>query len=1362
MRKSQDAENANSINGGGVAGDLIRAINWSEHELGAPSSWPQSLKSALSICLNSNFAIAIYWGPNLILLYNEPWSPIPGNKHPWAQGKPARQVWPEIWEDIEPQFAKAFTGTPGGSKDALLPMQRHGYTEECYFDFTFTPIYGESGKVEGVFNAVVETTYRVIGERRSSLLQHLTDTLNKLTTDEEVFDRASEILDGAKKDISFYYIYEFDATHNPILRVTSEDHQNTNREWPLRDAINGSTKRVTDISHFFTTIPAGAWPEPPHEALILPLKRNNGQVFGCIVGGISSRRKHDKDYRLFYDSVASIIGGELNTIRSINQERERAEALAQIDHAKTVFFANISHEFRTPLALMLSPLESVIDSNENSPEQRENLSTSYRNTLRLQKLVNALLDFSRIEAGRMDAKFEAVRLTELTRDVSSSFRSAVEAAGIEFKVNLEPIVGPVYLDPDMWEKIILNLLSNAFKYTEQGSIEIDLSDLDDHIIFKVKDTGVGIKEEHLPKIFDRFYRIDNAGGRSQEGTGIGLAMVKELVHMHDGEISVESEYGKGSVFSVRIPRKNRRVESIVPSDQINGSNIGYVFNEGDGQDVAHEQVSTGPTVVVADDNNDMRNYILRLLRESFRVYGAKNGEEAFELALTLQPDLIVCDIMMPKLDGFGLLKKMKSNLALRNTPVIFLSARAGEEARVEGIRAGADDYLVKPFSAKELLARVRNHIAINEMRTKTEREFFDLFLQSPIHIHVFSGPEHVVEFFHPLGKKIIGRDITGLKIRDALPEVEGQGYFEMLDQVYQEGKRISIPEAKAMVLGPDGTPEEYVFNITYLPWRGVDGNIKGVLQFTLDVTEESRTFQKIRESEEKFRLLANAIPQFVWIADTKGTIEFLSDRWEFYTGMAPAEGRNLFSTLIHADDITEVRSRWFESMEKVTPWTAEFRLLDTRTGEYRWFFGHTRPLLNEKGEVVRWIGSSSDIHEQKGLNERLEGLVVERTSELRKLNRLLQRKNEEFLKTQIFLKTVLDSSVELVTAFDNNLNFTFINSRLKSFTSKTPEELIGRNLLDVVPGFEKTEGYEHLQRGLRGETIHIKSPNPHINNSLFFETFVIPLKRDEVITGVVTMQRDITDIIKLTEDLKTSNERLKSSNEDLQRFAHTTSHDLKEPVRKVKMYGDILRNDYSPFLPDQGIEYLNRIEKATNRISSMIDGVLKYSSVEAFDQEFIAIDLDKVIESIMEDIEILIEESGAEINFEELPTILGAPTLIYQLFFNLITNAIKFRRKEVAPRIAITWQLVDTPDNGGQFFKVELSDNGIGFEQAFADKIFESFARLHPKDTFEGTGLGLSLCRKIVERHHGRIDAVGQPGVGATFVIYLPKKILQR
>jgi CheY-like chemotaxis protein len=349
-------------------------------------------------------------------------------------------------------------------------------------------------------------------------------------------------------------------------------------------------------------------------------------------------------------------------------------------------------------ALMLSPLESVIDSNENSPEQRENLSTSYRNTLRLQKLVNALLDFSRIEAGRMDAKFEAVRLTELTRDVSSSFRSAVEAAGIEFKVNLEPIVGPVYLDPDMWEKIILNLLSNAFKYTEQGSIEIDLSDLDDHIIFKVKDTGVGIKEEHLPKIFDRFYRIDNAGGRSQEGTGIGLAMVKELVHMHDGEISVESEYGKGSVFSVRIPRKNRRVESIVPSDQINGSNIGYVFNEGDGQDVAHEQVSTGPTVVVADDNNDMRNYILRLLRESFRVYGAKNGEEAFELALTLQPDLIVCDIMMPKLDGFGLLKKMKSNLALRNTPVIFLSARAGEEARVEGIRAGADDYLVKPFS----------------------------------------------------------------------------------------------------------------------------------------------------------------------------------------------------------------------------------------------------------------------------------------------------------------------------------------------------------------------------------------------------------------------------------------------------------------------------------------------------------------------------------------------------------------------------------------------------------------------------------------------------------------------------------------
>ena len=186
---SFESKHTNFLSQGGPSAQLVQSIDWADTSLGPVESWPQSLRSALSICFNSNFPIAIYWGPELVLLYNEAWSAIPGDKHPWAFGKPAIEVWPEIWDAIEPQFQKALTGVPGGSKDALLPMQRHGYTEECYFDFTFTPIYGESGNVEGVFNAVIETTYRVINERRGSILQRLSEAVNSITSREEIFKK---------------------------------------------------------------------------------------------------------------------------------------------------------------------------------------------------------------------------------------------------------------------------------------------------------------------------------------------------------------------------------------------------------------------------------------------------------------------------------------------------------------------------------------------------------------------------------------------------------------------------------------------------------------------------------------------------------------------------------------------------------------------------------------------------------------------------------------------------------------------------------------------------------------------------------------------------------------------------------------------------------------------------------------------------------------------------------------------------------------------------------------------------------------------------------------------------------------------
>lgn len=791
--------------------ERISSIDWTATPIGSGDNWPQSLRSALSICFNSNFPIAIYWGKDLVLLYNEAWSPIPGNKHPWAFGKPAIDVWPEIWNDIHPQFEKAFNGTPGGSKDALLPMQRHGYTEECYFDFTFTPIYGESGKVEGIFNAVIETTYRVINERRANILQRLVEAIGGVPTMAEVFLKTTDVLSEAKADVPFFFIYQI-VGGKPELVSRTPSAKDPVKPWPIAEVLSSETpKLLNNIGEYLPAVPEGLWPESPTEGIIFPIMDNEGHVTAVMVAGANVRRKIDKDYRAFYASIGNLISAEIITLQSLAKERERAEALAQLDKAKTAFFSNISHEFRTPLTLMSSPLEEVLSKADYlKAEDRTNLETSLRNTLRLQKLVNTLLDFSKIEAGKLDAHFQENDLDELTKDLASSFRSAIESAGIEYEVSVAQLIRHARVDVEMWEKIVLNLISNAFKYTVTGKIQVKLYEEGELIKLKVSDTGIGIAEDQLNRIFERFYRVNNQGGRSQEGTGIGLAMVKELVHLHKGEIVVESKRDCGSTFTVSIPANTASGSTKGNGNhQDNNSKVRKAFiEEASKWDLIGNRqpeftnnnsgASKKQKLIIADDNHDMRSYITRILCDDFEVFAVNNGEEALALAHQLLPDIIISDIMMPKLDGFGLLRALKTNFATRNIPLIFLSARAGEEAKVEGIQAGADDYLVKPFSAKELLARVANQIKINHARRAAEKQFFNLFLQSPAHIHVMRGPDHVLEFFHPLAKAFTGgRDFTGMKIREALPEVEGQGYFEMLDQVYHEGKSFNIPESKA-------------------------------------------------------------------------------------------------------------------------------------------------------------------------------------------------------------------------------------------------------------------------------------------------------------------------------------------------------------------------------------------------------------------------------------------------------------------------------------------------------------------------------------------------------------------------------------
>src|SRR5215471_7586267 len=484
---------------------------------------------------------------------------------------------------------------------------------------------------------------------------------------------------------------------------------------------------------------------------IVPLASGRDHEIGVIVAG-SQRANFPWQTETVLLSVAAnqaAIG--LASARAYEQERLRAEALAETDRVKTAFFSNVSHEFRTPLTLMLGPIEEVLReaSERLGPEHHQQLLTARRNALRLLKLVNTLLEFSRIEAGRVQAVYEPTDLAGLTSEIASVFRSAMENAGLRFSVECQPIGELIYVDRDMWEKVVLNLLSNAFKFTLEGEVAVRLNPLDGAVELQVRDTGVGIPDEQLGLVFERFHRIESTYARTHEGTGIGLALVQELVRLHGGSVRVESAIGVSSTFKVAIPRGKAHL----PAERIRAEQSfrsretraeAYVDEaerwlsdaSGAADDVA--MLANVPSlassleavpgtkrevIVLADDNADMRQYLSRLLSERYEVHAVADGRQALETTRRLRPALVLADVMMPRLDGFGVLRAIRDDSALCSTPVILVSARAGEESRVEGLQSDADDYLVKPFTSREMLARVATHLKLARLRRVTaERE----------------------------------------------------------------------------------------------------------------------------------------------------------------------------------------------------------------------------------------------------------------------------------------------------------------------------------------------------------------------------------------------------------------------------------------------------------------------------------------------------------------------------------------------------------------------------------------------------------------------------------------------------------------
>jgi signal transduction histidine kinase/serine phosphatase RsbU (regulator of sigma subunit)/DNA-binding response OmpR family regulator len=771
----------------GAFGELLAGIEWAATPLGPPECWPGPLMDTLRLMLTSEHGMALYWGPEFATLYNLGAAPIPGAKHPWALGKPYKEVFPEVWAPVSSHFHYV-TDTRQSLliSDEPLIMERHGFLEQCYFDSSFQPVLLDDGTAGGVLQIITETTGRVLGERRLRLLSEAGARTAGLPTPGEVARVVAEVLGSYPEEIPFLSLYL--ASESGMLRPAASAGLQPAPEAVLPSAADGSevAARLAQVAADGApaTLPAAAltggntagqhaaasW-LPVEEALALPLDCA-GQVGGVLVVGVNPCFPPAGAYRDFLEVLAAAVAGALTAALAHDEQRRRAEVLAELDRAKTTFFANVSHELRTPLTLLLGPLQQVL-ADEDRPERREQLELAERGALRLLKQVNTLLEVARAEAGQMRPALEPVDLAGATAELAGVFRSAFEAAGLTLEVDCPPLPRPVSLDREMWEKIILNLLSNALKFTFTGGARVRVAAVGARARLTVTDTGTGVPADELPRLFERFYRVRGARSRSHEGSGLGLVLVKDLVEAHGGTVGVDSLFGEGTCVTVDLPFAAAHRPRPTPAADSVGF-PGETLREGGGgrsgraaayvdealgwltadpvpaaaspsadtppapatHDAPPAPATDGPgphetdrprraRLLVVDDNADMRAYLTQLLDPDYDVLLAADGRAALETALAQPVELVLSDVMMPRMDGFELVRALRADSRTARLPIVLLTARAGEEESVQGRQAGADDYLAKPFSARQLLARVRTGLELSRLREQVLTETRD-------------------------------------------------------------------------------------------------------------------------------------------------------------------------------------------------------------------------------------------------------------------------------------------------------------------------------------------------------------------------------------------------------------------------------------------------------------------------------------------------------------------------------------------------------------------------------------------------------------------------------------------------------------
>ncbi len=1338
---------------------LMRAHDWARTPLGAPAAWPQSLKTVVRILLTSRYQMWMGWGENLSFFYNDAYRPTLGIKHEWALGAPTNKVWKEIWPDIGPRIEHVLkSGEATWDEGLLLFLERRGFPEETYHTFSYSPLSDDHARTVGMLCVVTEETDRIIGERRLGSLRDLASEMAGTHTRAEILAAAERQLGANLKDLPFTLIYLFDKDGTARLAGTTgvpPGHPiapvaiapgDPSPAWPASEILARHTVvDIRDIGQRFDNIPTGAWDRPARDAVLAPLARQGQErPAGFIVTGVNPHRPMDAAYQGFITLIAGQIASGLANAEAYEEERRRAEALAEIDRAKTLFFSNVSHEFRTPLTLMLSPLEEVLAKSNTDvhDDNRQLVSVAHRNGVRLLKLVNALLDFSRIEAGRTQAHFEALDLSAFTAELASTFRSAVERAGLTLTIDCPPLPHPALLDRDMWEKVVLNLLSNALKFTFDGGITIVTRASTDGTSAEitVHDTGTGIPAAELPHLFERFHRVEGARGRSIEGSGIGLALVLELVKLHGGTIDVQSKVDKGSSFTIRLPLA---VSISAPATGGNGAadpktapRADAYLQEaaswlGDMNDDVPPASGTeelplavdgagGELILVADDNLDMRNYVRRLLQAAgYRVEAVADGESALAAARSQGPSLVLSDVMMPRLDGIGLMTAMRADPALKSIPVILLSARAGEESKVDGLRAGADDYLTKPFSARELVARVEANLKLASTRRETER--------------VLKEEAQTLEELNRVGTAVsaeLDLERAVQAVTDAATTLTraafGAFFYNVLNDKGESYMLYTLSGVPREAFSKFPMPRN---TAVFAPTFAGEATVRSP-----NITKDPR----FGRNEPHFGMPKGHLPVCSYLATS-----VVSPTGEVLGGLFfghPEEG------------VFDARAE---------------RIVEAIAVQAAIAIDKARLYRSAQEEIERRRRTEEALLSSE---QSLERKVEERTAELasanaRLMHEISQRERAEGL-FQHLVEGVSDYALYRLAPDGIVSSWNTGAQRIKGYHA---HEIVGRHFENFYTEEDRAAGRpaRALETARREGKFEAEGQRVRKDGSRFWASVVINRidDRDGRLLGFAKITRDITERRAVQQDLQRAQEQLAQAQkmEGIGQLTGGVAHDFNNLLTVI--LGNLetaQRASTSNPNPDRLARALENAALGAQRAASLTQRLLAFSRRSPLDPK--PIEASRLVAGMSE---LLRRTLGEQVVVETvlaggLWRIHADPNQLEIGILNLAVNA-----RDAMPdggRLTIetanayldeSYAATQSEVVPGQYVVISISDTGIGMDRETMARAFEPF--FTTKDIGHGTGLGLSQVYGFAKQSGGHIKIYSEPGHGTTVKLYLPR-----